>query len=1764
MMKKFTRFWLMAALLLLPALGWAQDELTVANGTATNSNVPIRGYWGDYDQHSQVVYPADSLDELSGATISSLTFYTNSSASILQYGTFVIKLGTVDDFGGFPSTESFLSTADFEEVFSGVLTLGDSYEILVEFDSPYTYDGGDLVVDFVWTNPTDNYGYMYFLGCNTPGHYWSANGGYSYTQNSFLPKCTFGYTVGGGSICRKPQGVSATADGPYGGNVYFTPRDEHESVTIMWADHPFDPNDEDTDAESDEVSDSPYALTGLTSSTTYYVYVRGNCDDGNSAWVSTQFTTDILCYPVVNVNVQSTYTTAAVTWDYQDGMGLPHDEVTVTLTTPTDPDFSMTVTTDGTYAFFSGLEAAHAYLVTIQNSCEGEPSADATKAFSTTGSTAGSHPGNVSSSFAPFYPSSNFSYTQTLYLSSEVEVTNITGVEYNTVSSSDNVEYILDVYAANTTQTSLTSTSMVPFSNFVQVVDSLPVNMINNGWLSVPFSTPFVSDGSNLVLMVVSRRTGSSGTGVWNGININDRVAYAYGDAAYDASNPPSTSSTTYMAGYRFLTQVDLDGCLAPNVLLTDVDSNSMHVAWVAGNDETSFTVEYRAEGATEWTVAASATTDLAVDLTDLNPNTYYTVRVSPDCEEEGVYASASARTACATPVLPLTEGFEGFAAYTQPSCWTLVEQYSNNYPSIYTGSNAHSGNAYYYTYASSSQPSMLASTAIPLDADNIYCSFWARGVHPGSGLTVGVMTNPAVPSSLIACTAQPTGQVDGNWTEYEFTTAAVTATGEVHVAFRWTTANYGYLDDIYISEIPACMRPAAVTVNGVTDHSATVNITGNADATGYTITLTGGAAPETVTLTGDESYTFTTLTASTSYTVQVASICGSESSDQTTNATFTTACGIVDQFPYTDQFNVASDLDCWTILSPLGHTGNSKWHFYTNTSSHEYVSYPSAAGVYNSSPSDEWLITPGFLLPADAENYIVEWYHFGQGVGSGSITYEVRLSTTGTAVADFDTVLFSESHGGQVFEYRSLSLADFAGDTVWIAFHNVANGGTGMIIDDVTVRDAGAPMLRFDAPTLVDAGNDVDLTVTLLSGDPNGLTFNWTSSMQAAGLATLSFTDSTATVNYSAAGFDTVTVTATNAFGTATVIAVIQVRNCVTITHEDLPYTENFDSYSTGTSASIDPCWTRISLYPSYPNYPYPYGSTHHGNSGNSLYFYPGTSSQPELAVLPQFDSIGDLYANFWIYRVNSNVRMEVGVMTDPSDASSFTLVEACEPSVNSSWQEFNVSFASYTGTGRYIAFRGMVTSSNGYSIYLDDVTINSLSTCTDTVRSMRVSGATEDGFTVSWEPGFGLSDGATLTLLSDDGTTLQTVADATSPYTFTGLDAETSYQVRVDILCNGDVTATATRTAMTRCEGGSEVEISAATTGLTAGTNHYAPVYFYYNHSYTQQLFTADELGNQAMGINSIAFNYTYATPSAGYTGEIYLRLTTESTLGNHMSVIGNDDEQVFSGTFSFTSGWCTFEFDAPFMYDGTSNLVLTVKADGSYLNSDDRFASHTAPTGTSRYYGNDNSVYSGGSDYSNTYRSDVRFGVCGAEIPGPGPNPQPETCDAPTNLHATATTQTSLTFDWTAGGSEEQWQLEVDGQAQVANAHPYTVSGLQPGTSHSVRVRAVCGSNDYSDWTAAVTATTDEQVGIDNVEFGNSNFELYPNPASVSVTLQGVEAGTAVEVISLNGQVMVRFEAQASEPVVDLTALPSGVYFVRLQSDAFAATRKLVVTR
>ena len=170
-----------------------------------------------------------------------------------------------------------------------------------------------------------------------------------------------------------------------------------------------------------------------------------------------------------------------------------------------------------------------------------------------------------------------------------------------------------------------------------------------------------------------------------------------------------------------------------------------------------------------------------------------------------------------------------------------------------------------------------------------------------------------------------------------------------------------------------------------------------------------------------------------------------------------------------------------------------------------------------------------------------------------------------------------------------------------------------------------------------------------------------------------------------------------------------------------ELPYSENFDSYQGTTSGSeniLPECWSRINTTTAsnYTGYPTITEYSYAQSAPNFLFFMSNYNADPQdqYAILPSTDNVANIVLSLYARIPSSgrNATFMVGVMTDPTDANTFTEMATFAPTTTT-YEQYTVAFNSYSGEGTYIAIKMPAASSNVLyrGLCIDDVTLNIVS---------------------------------------------------------------------------------------------------------------------------------------------------------------------------------------------------------------------------------------------------------------------------------------------------------------------------------------------------------------------------------------------------------------------------------------------------------------------
>lgn len=174
----------------------AKDELStllVSNGTSSQGMVPFHGYAFDKNSRSQYVVPATELKNMVGGGIHCLMYFcTSDNSGKMPGGKVKIYMKEVN----YTAMTEFEPVSDNDLVFYDYLKADetDPNSLLITFNKPYLYKGGNLLICFENTPTTENtvkkfYGKKtdYVTGLMT------YNIGQEPGEAHFLPKTAFIY-----------------------------------------------------------------------------------------------------------------------------------------------------------------------------------------------------------------------------------------------------------------------------------------------------------------------------------------------------------------------------------------------------------------------------------------------------------------------------------------------------------------------------------------------------------------------------------------------------------------------------------------------------------------------------------------------------------------------------------------------------------------------------------------------------------------------------------------------------------------------------------------------------------------------------------------------------------------------------------------------------------------------------------------------------------------------------------------------------------------------------------------------------------------------------------------------------------------------------------------------------------------------------------------------------------------------------------------------------------------------------------------------------------------------------------------------------------------------------------------------------------------------------------------------------------------------------------------------------------------------------------
>lgn len=285
------------------------NDFIVNDSTATNDRVPVYGLYVDNLTRSQFIVPAEELVSLQWDSITTLTFYssnTNVSWGAARFEVYVVEVSD-------PALTALRDWDSMDLVKNAAALSIVGGKMVVSFDAPYQYQGGNLLIGIKQTI-VGSYSSSTWYGKVSPS---ASFGGYanSVAQQNFGPKMKIDYVEGVAPSCLKVKDIAISEITASSAKLSWTaPEGQTEWQIALSTEADFNP-DEVTPIPADA---NPIVLSELDEETTYYLYVRANCGEGDfSVWSKElSFATVAACQTPAELAVASiTEASAEISWN---------------------------------------------------------------------------------------------------------------------------------------------------------------------------------------------------------------------------------------------------------------------------------------------------------------------------------------------------------------------------------------------------------------------------------------------------------------------------------------------------------------------------------------------------------------------------------------------------------------------------------------------------------------------------------------------------------------------------------------------------------------------------------------------------------------------------------------------------------------------------------------------------------------------------------------------------------------------------------------------------------------------------------------------------------------------------------------------------------------------------------------------------------------------------------------------------------------------------------------------------------------------------------------------------------------------------------------------------------------------------------------------------------------------------------------------------------------------------------------------------------
>ena len=1709
-MKKILSIFLLIAL----ALGGTVKAETLGplyDGTnSSGSYIPVEGNNVDRVQKVQVLYPKADLATLAGKNITKMTFYVKTKASKAWNAPMQIRLAEVDD-AQFTST-SYLS-GEWTTVYTGTGLKANVDEMEVVFETPFAYSGDkNLLFELQVTGTTGAYASAAFYAKGGYDPYYSiykyATSGTSDaiatgTRKNVIPKTLFTYEEGAASTCAKP---SALTKGEVTANTAaftWTAGGTETSWQYLCLPAATTLTDEAW-AGATSVTEASATATGLAANTSYKFYVRAYCSsEDQSAAISVAFTTEKSCYEPKNLGVSDkTIEGATISWA-ASGKGETTYQYTYAVWGQA-ANWDGAPTTTETTVTLSGLNSSTSYQVWVRSYCAAADQSEAITEYFTT---------LVDCSAKTLPLNEDFSNEDNIACWKMVDCNGSTGV------SSGKFQF----YYTTTPPMYLITPELIASEKQVKVeFDYWCYSGSYEESFQVGYSTTTnETDAFTWGDEYKTKNTSSSSPDEFSEIF---PAGVKFICIKYTANNKYYLYIDNFSA-----TEYEAPACPAISALeASEIGINSAKLSWTKGNEETAWKLQTSADGE-NWNEAVDVTEN-PYTLAGLTAKTKYYVRVAANCGSEVSEWSKAINftTDCAAQDL-LSESFGS----TLPECWKVEATDANNWATSTTYKSS-SRSMYYYASSSTENYADLITPLVNLGDKETQLTFYLKN---------DTYSGPVTAEVYIVVGTTTTKLVDLSSTSgWELQTIDLsTYTGQAaKFIFRAHGAGsykYIYIDDVNIDVIPCALPTGLAAVQG--NASATLTWTDeNAEKWNLRYRIVKAEEPynewiEVKDIT-EKTKEISSLTNGSEYEAQVQAACSAtRASEWTASVKFTPEdCPNVTSVSFGAQTynsivvnwatSSASNCDVrykagegdWTTVSNIAET--TKTLTGLTTGAVYTVQVKPSCGNADSWVAASETYTPVYSTPAntavasitdngasasweavaDAPNgyqYIVVAKDATPEWASATATNELNV-----ALANLEALVEYDFYVAAVYGAN-------LGDAAKVSFKTVTVAPKNFTQVAISATSATYSWEKDGANTTFEYSLDGEAWTAVATNQVvlNGLTGNTAYTLYVRSVYAGELRSANASVTFR--------------------------TECAAVSA--LAWTKGNFEDETGLEAPR--CWTVYT-----PN-EYPYVNTWYPHAGSyHLWFQNGGSAGKEqIAALPEFtEDIKTLKMSFYYhnssYTSSSYPSLEVGVMSDLNDSASFRALVVLDKISKYGTQPTEVLFSKATASEKYIAFRYAGGTYDGRAT-IDDITFSAAPTCfAPEITSTTIL---PDGASFAWAAGNGETN---FQYAIDTTETLVWKATDATEATIHGLVPGNNYNFYVRAFCDPEVSDSVWTAFKPVCPAPTAPAVSAVTTTTAtlswtaaAGINDYQYVvlakgaaedwtgavkvegantasltslaasteYTVYVRSYfsetIQSAATSVDFATECAAISALPWTEDFSDKA---TGSLPLCWNAEGATSS--VTIASSGYAAFDGNGLYFSGSTDYayvllpEFEAAFNTlqisfkhneeDPTKSgqIEFGYYKEGAFtqLKVCDKTAAKTwvnegpialteVPAGARIAF-----AYKAATNMYTAVIDNIKVEV----IPS---------CAVPTALAASDITDATAKLTWTSEADAFKVQYTADkadwGAELDAATASYAIEGLNPNTLYYARVKAVCGTENESEWTEEISFTT-ECAAVDDL--------------------------------------------------------------------------------